>query len=169
MVNTAISDIGEQIQCSGGAESLEPILGDGAVKAGMACGKLTTGKAIAVDGDSATAGISFAGIMDRHYSVALDTAITDALANNVIVPKSGRIYRVFIEDPGATVLKGAPMTFGQTTAGSFKVIGTEGATGTLTRTLAIDDTVDVVEEPIVAYLESDQIVNGDTVGYIRWA
>ena len=167
MVNTAISDIGEQIQCSGGAESLEPILGDGAVKAGMACGKLTTGKAIALDGDSATAGISFAGIMDRHYSVALDTAITDALPNNVIVPKSGRIYRVFIEDPGATVLKGAPITFGQTTAGSFKIVGTLSG-GTIVPLLEINTGTDVVVENIVAWLESDQIVSGDTVCYIRW-
>lgn len=167
MVNTAISDIGEQIQCSGGEEDLEPCLGDGAAKAGMAVGMLSTGKVVAIDGDSATAGISFIGILDRHYSVALDTAITDALAANAISPKSGRIYRVFIEDPGATVLKGAPMTLGQTTAGSFKIIGTLSG-GTLVPLLEINTGTDKVVEPIFGYLEDPQIVSGDLVCHMKW-
>ncbi len=156
MANTAISHIGEQIQASGGSEHLEPVLGDGAAKAGMLCGILNTGKAIAIDANSATAGLHFAGIMDRHYSVALDTAITDALLNNLMVPKSGRLYRVFIEDFGAVGLKGSPLTFATTTAGSLMVVAT--VTGKL----------ESGASNIVAYIEKD-VANGDTVALIRWA
>lgn len=169
MANTKISDIATQIQASGGTEHIEPALGNGSSKAGMFCYiDPSTGKAVPVDGNSATAGIHFAGIMDRHYSVALDTAITDSLACNLLVPKSGRLYNVFIEDFGAAGYKGAPLTWGLTTAGSLKTVTTEGSTGLLARTLAIDDTVDVPEEPIIAYLEKD-VANGDTVALIRWA
>ena len=59
MATTLMSTLGESPQRSGGNEELIPILGDGTAKAGMMVGMLSTGKAVAIDGDSATAGISF--------------------------------------------------------------------------------------------------------------
>ena len=168
MANTLMSELGESPSRSGGNENLEPILGDGAAKAGMLVGRLATGKAVAIDGDSATAGISFLGIMDRSVSVDYDTVITDALLNNVIKPKSGKKYSVFIEDMGATVLKGAPLTFGLTTAGSMKLVETLAATGTLNKTIEIDTATDRPADPILAYLDED-VITGDTVAKIEWA
>jgi len=168
MANTLMSTLGENPQRSGGNEDIEPILGDGAVKAGMLVGKLSTGKAVAIDGDSVTAGISFLGIMDRSVTVDYDTAITDALLNNVIKPKSGRKYDVFIEDMGATVLKGAPLTFGLTTPGSLKLVETLASTGTLNKTIEIDTATDRNADPIIAYLDED-VITGDTVAHIVWA
>jgi len=162
MANTLMSTLGENPQRSGGNEDIEPILGDGAVKAGMLVGKLSTGKAVAIDG------ISFLGIMDRSVTVDYDTAITDALLNNVIKPKSGRKYDVFIEDMGATVLKGAPLTFGLTTPGSLKLVETLASTGTLNKTIEIDTATDRNADPIIAYLDED-VITGDTVAHIVWA
>lgn len=154
MANTAISDIGSQIQMSGGSEHIEPALGDGTSKAGMLVYIDSNGKAVACDANSATAGLSFVGIIDRHYSIDLDAAITDGTACNVLVPKSGRIYNVFIEDFGAAGPKGSPLTFGATTAGSLAVVAT--TTGKLET------------GNIVAYLEK-AVANGDTVATVRWA
>ena len=168
MVNTKISELGSHVQASAGDEELEPALGDGAAKAGMMCGILSTGKVVAIDANSATLGLTFVGILARLFGIALDTVITDALLCQLMVPSSKRKYKVFIEDPGAAALKGTPLTWGITTAGSLTKITSKAATGLLGRTLVIDDTVDVPEQPIVAYLLKD-MANGDTVGWIRWA
>ena len=170
MATTLMSEKGESPQRSGGDEDIDPILGDGAAKAGMVVGMLSTGKAVAIDGKSSNAGISFIGIMDRSLTIDYDTAITDALSNNVMRPKSGRKYTVFIVDANATVLKGAPLTWG-TTAGSVMVIkatATADSDGTLNKIKVIDDTVDVDSEPIIAYLDQD-IITGDEVANIIWA
>jgi len=155
MANTAISALGEDIQCSGGAESLEPCLGDGAVKAGMLCDVLSTGKASAIDANSATLGLGFVGIMDRHYSIDIDTEITDSVANNLISPKSGRIYRCFIEDFAATGYKGRPLGFSETTAGSLVAVA-PSTTGILESS-----------KNSVAYLNKN-VASGDLVAEIRW-
>jgi len=170
MANTAISDIAAQIQASGGSEEIEPALGDGNAKAGECCYiDPADGKAKGIDGNSATAGLHFAGIMDRHAQVALDTLITTALVCNLLVPKSGRKYNVFIEDFGATAYKGTPLTFGQTTPGSLKGVATKAATGKITPTIALTgDAQDIVNEPVIAYLAKD-VANGDTVARVRWA
>jgi len=156
MAKTLMSDLGESPQRSGGNEDLEPILGDGAAKAGMMVGILSTGKAAAIDADSATLGLSFLGIMDRSVSIDYDTAITDALLNNVMKPKSGRKYSAFIEDPSATIQKGKPLTWSRGTAGSLVIIDLLAAT------------VGTYEFPIVAYTDAI-LVTGDTVADIVWA
>jgi len=167
MANILMSTLGESPSRSGGDENLEPILGDGVAKAGMMVGILSTGKAVAVDGNSATDGISFLGIMDRSVTIDYDTAITDALLNNVIKPQSGRKYSCFIEDPSGTIQKGAPLTWGTTTAGSLRLITTAASTGTLNHTIEIDTATDRTAEPIVAYTD-DTLVTGDTVALIEW-
>ena len=159
MVNTLMSELGENPQRSGGDEELIPILGDGAVKAGMMVGMLSTGKAVAIDGDSATAGISFVGIMDRSVTIDYDTAITDALLNNAIVPKSGRKYSCFLDDPGATFQKGHPLTWSLTNAGSLMIVDL------VSPALSGDAGY---EKPIVAYLDGI-VVDDDTKAKIRWA
>lgn len=156
MANTLMSDLGESPQRSGGDEELIPILGDGAAKAGMMVGMLSTGKAAAIDADSATLGLSFVGIMDRSVSIDYDTAITADLLNNAIVPKSGRKYSAFIEDPTATIQKGKPLTWSRATAGSLVIVD------------LLAPTVGTYEFPIVAFLD-EGLVTGDTVAKIRWA
>ena len=154
MANSKISELGSHVQSSAGDEELEPALGDGAAKAGMLCGIVSTGKVVAIDANSATLGLHFVGILARLFEIALDTAITDALLCQLMVPSSKRKYKVFIEDPGANVLKGTPLTWGTTTAGSMMVVAT--TTGKLET------------GNIIAYLDKD-LANGDTVCYIRWA
>jgi len=168
MANTLMSELGETPQRSGGDEELIPTLGDGAAKAGMMVGLLSTGKVAAIDGDSATVGINFIGIMDRSVTIDYDTAITDALLNNVIVPSSGRKYDAFIVDATTIGLKGVPLTFSAVTAGSLVMVANASTLGTLNNTLVIDDTVDILAQPIVAYLDED-VATGDTVAHIRWA
>ena len=169
MSNDAISDIASHVQQSPGSEGREPGLGDGAVKAGMAVGLLSTGKFVPLDASHATAGLHFVGILARHHSIALDTAITDSELCECLKPKSGRKYAVFIEDPGANVLKGTPVTFGTTTAGSFKIMTTKASTGLVNQTIALTgDAQDIVIEKVVAYL-AQNLANGDTVTIIEWA
>jgi len=157
MANTAISDIGSQIQMSGGSEHIEPAVSGGSIYAGMCVyfDKDDSYKAKPIDANSATAGLSFIGIVDRHYSIGLDDAITAGVVCNVLVPKSGRLYNVFIEDFGAAGPKGSPLTFGTTTAGSLML--STGTTGNLESTANI-----------VAYLEK-AVANEDTVALVRWA
>lgn len=159
MANTIMSHLGESPQRSGGDEELIPIIGDGAAKAGMMVGMLSTGKAVAIDGDSATAGISFVGIMDRSVITDYDTAIPDDQLENAMVPKSGRKYSAFIADPGATFQKGHPLTWSLTTAGSLMIMDLVSP--------ALDGLAGF-EKPIVAYLD-EIVVNTETVAKIRWA
>jgi len=159
MVNQLMSTIGESPQRSGGDEELIPILGDGAAKAGMMVGMLSTGKAVAIDGDSATAGISFVGIMDRSVITDYDTAIPDSQLENAMVPKSGRKYTCFIADPGATFQKGHPLTWSLTTAGSLMIMDLVSP--------AIDGNAGF-EKPMVAFLD-DIVLNTETNAKIRWA
>ncbi len=152
MANTAISDLGPSIIVSNGAQEVQPILGDGTSKAGWVVYKTAAGKAAGVDADSGTAGLGFAGILLQHYSTALDTAIADGAYASYVVPRSGEIYRVFIEDFTAAGPVGAPLTFGTTDAGSLmKAAG------------GLDDTA-----PIVAYLHK-AVANGDKVAEVVWA
>jgi hypothetical protein len=168
MVNSKMSDLGDTISHDSN-DALEACLGDGAVKAGMLSGILpATGKAVAVDGDSATAGISFVGIADRHPTIDIDTVITDALPMELIKPKSGKTYSAFIEDPGADIPKGTPLTFGQTTAGSLKKVTTKAATGNLTPTIPLTGNAqDIIVEPILAYT-AKKVLNGATACLIEW-
>jgi len=168
MANTLMSELGETPQRSGGDEELIPVLGDVAALAGMMVGILSTGKVVPIDADSATLGISFIGIMDRHPTVDYDTIVGDEILNNVIVPKSGRKYDCFIEDMGDTFLKGTPLTFGTTTAGSLMKVANASTLGTLNNTLVIDDTVDILAQPIVAYLD-EKVISTQKVAHIRWA
>ena len=168
MANTKMSELGETPQRSGGDEELIPVLGDTAALAGMMVGLLDTGKVVPIDADSATLGISFIGIMDRHPTVDYDTIVGDGILNNAMVPKSGRKYDCFVEDMTTIGKKGVPLTFSVTTAGSLVMVANASSLGTLNNTLVIDDTVDILAQPIVAYLDED-IATGDLVAHIRWA
>ena len=150
MANTKISELAGEHICVSRNETYTPALGDGAAKAGMAVGIDTGGKVVAIDADSATLGLSFIGILDEKYDIDVDTVITDAVKVDVIVPKSGDLIKVFVEDPTTTVLKGKPFTYGATTAGSF----------VLNATLATGNTICYLHEPIIS---------GSLVAIMRWA
>ena len=168
VAKTLMSELGESPQRSGGDEELIPCLGDNTSKAGhIVYIDVADGRAKGLDGNSATAGLAFAGIMDRNVTIDYDTAITTDYKNNVIVPVSGRKYSCFIADPGATIPNGAPLSWGDT-AGVLKVI-TSVVGGTLNETYTIDDTVDILKNPIVAYLDDGSIITTSVVANIRWA
>ena len=152
------------------SEATEPCLGDGVAKAGMLCGILpASGKAVAIDGDSATLGISFVGFMDRHPTIAIGTVITDGALNQLLKPRSRKTYSAFIEDPGANIPKGTPLTWGATTAGSFKVVSTGAASGNLRTQLDLTGNAQtIVTEPIIAYTATD-VLNTATACLVEWA
>jgi hypothetical protein len=167
MVNTKMSELGQEIDHTR-KMGKSPILGDGAAKAGMMVGRLSTGKAAAIDADSATVGISFVGVMDKSYKTDIDVAIPDAQLENVLHPKSGDILSAFIEDLGADLQEGVPLTWGQTTAGSLKKIATKAATGNLTHSIDLTGNAQVIViEPIVAYTAT-KVLNTATACLIRW-
>lgn len=161
-----MSDLGQEIDKTR-KMGRSPILGDGAAKAGMAVGILSTGKAVAIDADSATLGISFVGIMDRHPTIDIDTAITDALLTNVLHPKSGDILSAFIEDMGADFQAGIPLTFSKTTAGSFcKALSNTAAR--LAPEISLTGNAQLINiEEIVAYTV-EKTLNTATAALIRW-
>lgn len=142
MANTAISDLGDKIALSAGGEITKTALGNGTLKAGNLCYvNASTGKV------ATTSTTAFEGIIKEHYSIDIDTAITDGVGCDVIIPQKGHIYRVFMTDAGAGKVKGTPVKMGD---------------GVVT-CVALNETAD-----IIGYLES-AIVDDDTVCEVRWA
>lgn len=167
MVNSKMSDLGQRIDHTL-KMGKSPILGDGTAKAGMLVGRLSTGKAVAIDSSSETLGITFAGVMDRHYSIDIDTAITDAVLTSVLHPKSGDLLSAFIVDLGADMQEGVPLTFGTTAGSLMKVPQEAGHTGRLTPTTVLDGNAGhVIVYPIIAYT-AEKVLNTATACLIRW-
>jgi hypothetical protein len=167
MVKTKMSELGQEIDHTR-KMGKSPVLGDGSAKAGMMCAKLSTGKAAAIDGDSQTLGINFAGVMDKSYKTDIDVAIPDGELNNLLHPKSGDILSAFIEDFGGDLQEGVALTWGQTTAGSLKKITTKAATGNITPSIDLTGNAQtIVIEPIVAYT-AEKVLNTQTACLIRW-
>ena len=151
MVNTKPSDLGSRkIAMSPGTEKIETLLGDGVSKPGDVVGiDVATGRMVPTDIGVGTTSETFKGIVDDNPLLAEDTAITAGLPSPVIIPQSGRDYRLNITDPGgATHIQGWNIAF---SADAGKCAGvatanTAGATGNLISAMA----------------------NGDTVGEVRW-
>ena len=143
MALTKISDLGGQVILGDYTdETILPAIADGTAKAGNAVYINAAGQAVQTDVDVAD---FFTGYLLPHYKVDVDTAITAALPCSVVIPKSGHLYGVFINDP-ALSHSGVPLIF-TTTAGSL---------GKITDVEATKD----------AYTYS--ITSGDSVGIIIW-
>jgi hypothetical protein len=116
MANTKISDLGPEIALSSGGETRIPALGNGTAKPGHLVGITdATGKVVGTD---IGASELFHGILDKGYKTDIDTAIPDGTPCSVIVPKSGRKYRIFCTDQGGAVVSGMPWKISET-AGSL--------------------------------------------------
>ena len=138
MANTKLSDIGTSVVGSAGAIKMVSALGDGTAKAGDAVGILSTGKVVQAD-----VGVSenFIGFLKERYDIDIDTAITDALPVQIVIPESGKTYNVLIEDPAGTELKGTPY-LPSDTAGAHEAaaaITTAGVNSSLAKDVATGD------------------------------
>lgn len=106
MANTKISDLGNEICLSAGEEIRIPALGNGIAKPGEIVGITdSTGKVVGID-----IGVSelFRGILDKHWKTAIDIAITNGERCSVVVPRTGRVYRIWCTDPTGAVVSGLP-------------------------------------------------------------
>lgn len=118
MASSAISDLGGEICVdSGEIEIKVTALADGTMKAGNVVGITAAGVVDGVDTDGVD---EFVGILDKRYDTAIDTAPTAGEVVQVIIPISGRRYRIFVTDLN-TSIPGATIGFGST-AGSLSVV-----------------------------------------------
>ena len=124
MALTLISEIGGQVILGDYSdETILPAIGTATIKAGMACYIDAAGDAIETDVDVADLFIGFAL---PHYKVDVDTAIGNNIPMNIVVPKSGHLYGIFLVDTAISTT-GVPLLF-TTTAGSMgKETDVEGA------------------------------------------
>ncbi len=147
MASTKISDLGSEIAMNAGEEVRIAALGDGTAKPGDAVGITAAGKVVQTD---VGASELFVGFLDKSYKTDIDTAIADGAPCAVIVPRSGRGYRVACTDPTAGVPAGNGHIF-SATAGALV-----GAAATGINTAG------------VKAINSKALVDTDTVMEIRW-
>ena len=146
MANLTLSSISNKVALSAGGEKRVPALGDGTAKAGDAVGIIgATGKVVQCD---VGASELFVGFLDIRYDIDMDTAITDGLPVEIIVPKSSHEYAVQIEDPAGTEYNGTPYGFSDTAGAmeAFAALSTAGVKGVL----------------------ADTVNTGDLYGKLRW-
>jgi len=106
MANTKISDLGNEICLSAGEEIRIPALGNGTAKPGEIVGVTdATGKVVGID---IGASEMFRGILDKGYKTDIDTAIGDGVRCSIVVPRGGRLYRIWCTDPTGAVVSGLP-------------------------------------------------------------
>ena len=145
MVNTKISDLGSRdIALSGLGEIRRTLIADGTAKPGDLVGVIeATGKVIRTDLGIGTTSETFVGIVDDNPTYADNTATTNGKPCVVIVPTSGHVYRVKMEDPGGPIIQGFPMGFSDD-AGAMEDIATMGTAGVyanLFKSVVDDDVV----------------------------
>lgn len=116
MANTKISDLGNEICLSAGEEIRIPALGNGTAKPGELVG-VTDGTGKVVGTDIGTSEM-FRGILDKHWKTDIDAAITDGERCSIVIPQSGRLYRIWCTDPTGAVVSGLPHNI-STTAGNL--------------------------------------------------
>ena len=149
MVNTDLADLNAtKIEMSSGGETRVDALADGNMKPGALVGVTdATGKIVGCD---IGASELFVGILDINIETDMDTAIVDAVPCKIIIPKSGRKYRIRTKDPGGAVTSGnvhkIADTAGNIEGATNTGLGTAGSRCVNTRALA----------------------NGDTIGEYRW-
>ena len=151
MVNTKLSDLGSRkVSMSPGPEKIESLFGDGVSKPGDVVGiDIATGQIIAHDEGAGTTSETLKGIVADNPLVAEDTAIPTTMLTPVIIPQSGRDYRVNLTDPGgATHIQGWNIGL-SADAGKFAGVATANTAGAVANLISA-------------------MANGDLVGEIRW-
>jgi len=148
MANTKISDLGNEICLSAGEEIRIPALGNGIAKPGEIVGITdATGKVVGID---IGASELYRGILDKHWKTGIDAVITDGERCSIVVPTSGRQYRVWITDASGAVTTGNGHIV-STTAG--RLVGTAAANMNTAGNLCININV---------------LANGDLVMECQW-
>jgi len=148
MANTKISDLGNEICLSAGEEIRIPALGNGVAKPGEVVGITdATGKVVGTD---IGASEMYRGILDKHWKTDIDTAIGDGVRCSVVVPRSGRVYRIWCTDPAGAVVSGLSHNI-STTAGCL--------TGAASVSLNVAGN---------RAININALANGDRVGEFQW-
>ena len=145
MANTSLSDVATKVAITAGNETYISALGDGTAKPGDAVGLTSAGKVVQTDVGASESFVGFL-VANRSDSVTIDTAIADGTPCDIVVPKSGHIYAVHIEDPAGTKYEGTPYTFSDTA-------------GAMESAAAVIDGLATL---------AAQVDNEDTYGKIRW-
>jgi hypothetical protein len=144
MAKTALSHVAPKVALSAGGESRRPALGDGTAKPGDCVGIIqATGKVVQTEIGTSEL---FVGFLDINVETDMDTAIVDGVPCEIIVPQSGHVYNIHIEDPAATEGEGFSMTFSNT-AGTM-----EGAASAILGLARM----------------AEDAVTGDVYGKVRW-
>jgi len=122
MANTTLSSLGGKVCVDGLAgEVIITLIADGTCKAGWIVGQATgNGTARGVDTDGNLDELD--GIALPRYDTDIDTAFTAGDLISVLIPISGRTYRVPMTDQNGSLYAGEPMTLttvaGEVTAGA---------------------------------------------------
>lgn len=140
MANTKLSDLGGGVCIDSGEELTITLLADGTAKAGWLVGQsagAVTARGVDVDGNLD----EMIGILMERYDTDLDTAPTAGELVKVVIPRSGRRYRVYMSDQGGAKYAGEPMVPHATDAGQITAGGDVEAVhiGRLAKDIADDD------------------------------
>lgn len=109
MANTTLSSLGGKIWVDGySGETIITLKADGTCKAGWIVGQASgNGTARGVDTDGNLDELD--GIALPRYDTDLDTAFTSGDLISVVIPISGKTYRVKMTDAGGSLYAGEPM------------------------------------------------------------
>jgi len=124
-VVNALSTLGGRVCVDGrGEELIVSAIADGVSKAGEGVQIIDTtgatlGEILAFDVNGSTD--RFVGILLPKYDTDCDTVITDRTLCEVVIPKSGHKYNVFITDPTADIERGAAVDMSAAGDGAFHV------------------------------------------------
>ena len=113
---TKLSEAGGVVCVSGRAdEKIITAKADGSQKAGYVVSIVGTGAESATTGDivATDKGVteSFVGIVLEKYNTDCDSAVTDGDLVEIVVPKAGKLYNIYITDPGADFNMGTLVAF----------------------------------------------------------
>lgn len=116
---TTLSGVGGVVCVSGKAdERIITVKSTGGSIPGSVVGVVGTGTHSATAGDlvASDAGGSdfFTGIVLPKYNVDCDTAVADGDLVEIVVPRAGKLYNVYITNPGANFAAGTPVEISAT-------------------------------------------------------
>ena len=118
---TKLSELGGNVCVDSRADELWiSRFADGTLKAGHLA-DISGSTAVGTDVDGNLD--EFGGICLPRYDTDVDTAYTNGVLIDIVIPQGGHLYNVYISDPGATNYAGEPMIFHATDAGQLDAGG----------------------------------------------
>ncbi len=95
----------------------------------FADGSIKAGWLLDISGDTAV-GTDVNGALDEfggfglpRYNTDVDTAYTNGVLIDIVIPQGGHLYNVKITDPGGTAYAGEPLKFHATVEGELQIAG----------------------------------------------